>query len=262
MILQLVARVSSRVFVGPELCTDEDWLDVSVNYTTHAMIAADALSRWPAALRRLVCIFLPEVRKVRKEFARAREILEPVFHKRREQNRKSRQEGEVTSKTADTIGWFDEVAKGRSYDDTRAQLGLSFAAIHTTSELVSGIITDLCDHPEWFGPLRAEMSAAIQAHGWSKKALQEMRLTDSLMKESQRHHFGDLGESPGNTAPGLLSVLRSNSSSRDAPRHIRRGPALRRKPHSEGSLHYGRPGHDGRHLCLWGTLGIQASAVP
>lgn len=194
MILQLVARVSSRVFVGEELCANKDWLDVSVNFTIHAMVAVEALARWPSYLRPLVHAFLPDIRKARKEFARARKILEPVFHQRRERNRKARDAGEVASKTADTVGWFDEVAKGRTYDETRAQLGLSLAAIHTTSELVSGVINDLCDHPEWFEPLREEMSAAIKAHGWSKKALQNMRLTDSLMKESQRHHFGDIGQ--------------------------------------------------------------------
>lgn len=196
MLLQLVARVSSRVFVGPELCTNEDWLDVSVNFTNHAMAAVEALASWPSILRPFAYMFLPDIRTAKREFARAREILKPVFQKRREQNRKARDAGELTSKTADTIGWFDEVAKGSSYDETRAQLGLSLAAIHTTSELVSGVISDLCDHPEWFEPLREEMSAAIKAHGWSKKALRDMRLMDSLMKESQRHHFGDIGQYP------------------------------------------------------------------
>lgn len=194
MILQLVARVSSRVFIGPELCTNEEWLDVSVNFTLHAMGAVEALAKWPPFLRPLVYRFLPDIRNARAEFARARKILEPVFHKRRAQNRTASDAGEATSKTADTIGWFDEVAKGRPYDETRAQLGLSLAAIHTTSELLSGVVADLCDHPEWFEPLREEMCSAIKSHGWSKKALQDMALTDSLMKESQRHHFGDLGQ--------------------------------------------------------------------
>lgn len=194
MVLRVVARVSSRVFVGPELCTNEDWLDVSVNYTGHAMAAVEALAKWPSFLRPLVYRFLPDIRIAKKEFARAHEILAPVFQKRREQNRKAREAGEANSKIADTIGWFDEVAKGRSYNETQAQLGLSFAAIHTTSEMVSGVITDLCDHPEWIDPVREEMAAAIKEHGWSKKALQNMKLLDSLMKESQRQHVPDIGQ--------------------------------------------------------------------
>ncbi|KAF6817571.1 cytochrome p450 [Colletotrichum plurivorum] len=192
MLLQLVARVSSRVFVGPELCANEDWLDVSVNITIHGMTAAESLSHWPSYLRPLVYRFLPKVRKLQQEMSRGRKILKPIFQKRREENRMARDAGEKASKVVDTVGWLDEAAKGRSYDDTLAQLGLSFAAIHTTSELISGIVNDICDHPEWLDALRKEMSTAIKAHGWSKKALQDMRLTDSLMKESQRHHFGDI----------------------------------------------------------------------
>lgn len=194
LLLQLVARVSSRVFVGPELCANEDWLDVSVNITVHAIVAVEAMSQWPSYLRPLVYRFLPEVRKLKEEMSRGRKILKPIFQKRRAENQLARDAGEKASKIADTIGWLDEAAKGHSYDDALAQLGLSFAAIHTTTETLSGVVNDLCDHPEWLDALREEMSTAIKAHGWSKKALQDMRLTDSLMKESQRHHFGDVGE--------------------------------------------------------------------
>ncbi|KAJ0359297.1 hypothetical protein COL154_008443 [Colletotrichum chrysophilum] len=177
---------------GPELCANQEWLDVSVNYTVHSMIAAEALTKWPSFLRPFVHWFLPEVRTLKAEASRARQIIKPVFAKRREANRIARDAGEKTTKVADTIGWLDEVAKGRAYDDGLAQLGLSFAAIHTTSELLSGIISDLCDHPQWFEPLREEMCSAIKTHGWSKKALQDMKFTDSMMKESQRHHLGDI----------------------------------------------------------------------
>ncbi|KAI8154212.1 Cytochrome P450 monooygenase 1 [Colletotrichum sp. SAR 10_70] len=192
VLLQLVARVSSRVFVGPELCANQEWLDVSVNYTIHAMVAAEALAKWPSFLRPFVHWVLPEVRNMKAEASRARQIIQPVFAKRREENRIAREAGERTSKVADTIGWLDEVAKGQAYDDGLMQVGLTFAAIHTTSELVCGIISDLCDHPQWFEPLREEMCFAIKTHGWSKKALQYMKLTDSMMKESQRHHLGDI----------------------------------------------------------------------
>lgn len=192
--LHIVARVSSRVFVGPELCANKDWLDVSVNFTGHAMTAVEALAKWPSFSRPFVYRFLPEVRNTRKEFARAEQILAPVFKKRREQNRKAREAGEAGSKVADTIGWYDEVAKGQPYNEAQAQIGLSLAAIHTTSEMVSGVITDLCDHPECFDPVRQDMEAAIREHGWTKKALQNMKLVDSLMKESQRHHSPDIGQ--------------------------------------------------------------------
>lgn len=194
MLLQLVARVSSRVFIGPELCANQEWLDHSVDYAVQAFVAADALRRWPFWLRPLVHRFLPECRKLRRVLVRSREIIGPVVEKRREENRKAADAGEQGSKVADTIGWMDEAARGRDYDVATAQLGLGLAAIHTTTELVSGIISDLCANPQWFEPLREEMVACIRQHGWTKKALLEMKFTDSLMKESQRHHVGDVGK--------------------------------------------------------------------
>lgn len=207
MLRQLVAQVSARIFIGPELSSNKDWLDVSVNYATQAFSAAEALRCWHPALRPAVHWILPECRKLRSELTRAREILAPVVRKRQEQSRLAREagDGHPSSKVADTVGWMDEVANGRAYDAGILQLGLSLAAIHTTSELVSGIITDLCSHPEWFGPLCEEMASMIKAHGWTKRALHEMRLTDSMMKESQRQrHFGDIGEFPSGDISNII----------------------------------------------------------
>lgn len=194
VLLQLIARVSSRVFVGPELCANENWLRISKEYAIYSFIAARTLRQWHFSLRPFVHWFLPECRKVRETLAEARKIITPVIEKRREANRQAREAGKTTSKTSDTIGWMDEAAKGRPYDAAIAQLGLSFAAIHTTTEMVSGLISDLCANPEYFGPLRAEIVSVLGDKGWSKKALHDLKLLDSTMKESQRHHFGDIGE--------------------------------------------------------------------
>lgn len=146
-------------------------------------------------MRPLVHWFLPECRQARATLAEVQRIIHPVIEKRRQANRQAREAGKPASKTSDTIGWMDEAAKGRPYDAVVAQLGLSFAAIHTTTEMVSGLISDLCANPEYFDPLRDEMVSVLCDKGWSKKALHELKFLDSAMKESQRHHFGDIGES-------------------------------------------------------------------
>ncbi|KAL9110671.1 MAG: hypothetical protein Q9227_004848 [Pyrenula ochraceoflavens] len=193
---QLIARVSSRVFIGPELCKNQDWMDVSDQYAGDAFIAARALRQWAPFLRPLVHWVLPECRQVRATLNEARRIIEPVVEKRRLRNRKAREAGQTTSKIADTIGWLDEAANGRPYDVAVAQLGLSFAAIHTTSELTTGLMNDLCANPEYFEPLRQEIQSVVGSNGWRKSALLEMRLLDSVMKESQRHHFGGIAAMP------------------------------------------------------------------
>lgn len=183
--------------MGPELATNSEWLDVSVNYTVQAFVAAQTLHDWPSLLRPLVHFFLPECRELRRTMARARRILEPVVARKRactEQQEANAGGGSTSRKVTDTIGWMDEVAKGKPYDVVVAQIGLAFASIHSTSELLSGIISDLCSHPEWFHRLREEILAAIGTHGWSKKALNHMKTVDSMMKESQRHHTLDISK--------------------------------------------------------------------
>lgn len=208
------------------------------------MAAAEALTKWPSFLRPFVHWFLPEVRTMKAEASRARQIVSPVFAKRREENRIAHEAGERTSNVADAIGWLDEAAKGRAYDDGLMQLGLAFAAIHTTSELLSGIISDICDHPRWFEPLREEMCLAINTHGWSKKALQDMKLTDSTMKESQRHHLGDIGGYQIFRIP-IFSLL-TYWSSGNALCGINSSRTFRRNSQSQRCLHNGCTRQDGR----------------
>jgi cytochrome P450 monooxygenase-2 len=62
-VLDLVARMSSRVFLGPELCRDPRWLEVTKNYTVDAFIAADKLRLYPASLRWFLNYILPECKQ-------------------------------------------------------------------------------------------------------------------------------------------------------------------------------------------------------
>ncbi|KAH7390475.1 cytochrome P450 [Pyrenochaeta sp. MPI-SDFR-AT-0127] len=176
-ILQLVARISSRVFLGPEICKNERWLSISKEYAVDTFIAARALRQWPSILRPIVHWFIPECRKIRAELKQAREIIIPLVNEHRQK-----------------IRWMDDTAKGRLYDVALAQLGLAFAAIHTTTEMISGLLGDLCANPEYFEPLRQEIRTVFGEKGWKKSSLHELRLMDSVMKESQRHHFGDIGK--------------------------------------------------------------------
>ncbi|OGE47195.1 hypothetical protein PENARI_c056G12104 [Penicillium arizonense] len=191
-IVQLVARVSSRVFLGQELSANEDWIRLSTDYAVDAMVAARKLREWHFCLRPIVHWFLPECRKIRKRMVEARKIIMPVVERRRKINHQAREAGQPISKVADTVGWMDAVANGRKYDIVTAQLGLAFASIFTTADMISGLIGDLCANPEYFKPLLEEISSVLGDKGWSKRALQELKLMDSAMKESQRHHVGDI----------------------------------------------------------------------
>ncbi|KAL8419215.1 hypothetical protein RB594_002433 [Gaeumannomyces avenae] len=60
-ILRIVAIVSGRVFVGPELCHDEGYLDAAINYTVELFNARTAVTRIKPWLRPFRAPFLLEV---------------------------------------------------------------------------------------------------------------------------------------------------------------------------------------------------------
>lgn len=79
-----------------------------------------------------------------------------------------------------------ETAKGREFDYTGGQLGLSLAAIHTTSEMTTQALFQICENPEIVAPLREEMICVLCEDGWAKTSLYKMQLLDSFLKEVQR----------------------------------------------------------------------------
>ncbi|KAI1330952.1 putative cytochrome P450 monooxygenase [Xylariaceae sp. FL0255] len=165
-ILMIVARLSSKVFLGEELCHNEEWLKITSEHTTTAFQAVEELRLWPSILRPIVHWFLPTCRQARAQIARSRDIIRPRPH--------------------DGIEWFETNAKGREYDAALAQLNLSIAAMHTTTDLLMQTILDIARHPEIVEPLREEIRCALDEHGWEKTALYKMKLLDSAIKETQR----------------------------------------------------------------------------
>lgn len=102
-VLGVVARLSSRLFVGDDLCRNEEWLDLAKNYTLDSFAAVRVLRSWPFALRPLMVWILPEWKKVRQDVADARRILAPVVEKRLGMNRAADEKGVPRPKTGDTI---------------------------------------------------------------------------------------------------------------------------------------------------------------
>lgn len=186
-LLYLVARISSRVFSGTELCRNEEWLALTPQYAVDVFAAARALRRWPKALAPIVQWWLPETRRIRSEVRQARKLLDPIVEKRRQDPAKA-------AKAADAIAWCDEMAKGRPIDNAIYQLGLAVAAIHTTTELITHTLFDLLEHPGYIDRLREEIRSVLSVGGWRKSSLYNLKLMDSALKETQRLHMPDYGK--------------------------------------------------------------------
>lgn len=182
--VSLISRMSASVFVGEELSRDETWQQVSTNYGMTVFLAARALRAWPRLLRPIVQWFLPACKSCRAEVQRAREVLHKNLAKRAAEDKEH----------DDSISWFGEIAGGKSYDPVAAQLGMSMAAVVTTSELLKQTIIEICAH-DLVAPLREEVEAVVAEHGWSPAALTNMRLLDSVIKETQRLNSAVIGRS-------------------------------------------------------------------
>lgn len=168
-----------RIFLGEPLCRDEAWLKLATEYATIGWNAANELRDWPATLRPIVHWFLPGCTKARAHVKSARNIITPHIDRRRQ----LKAEGH---KFNDAVEWFEEASKGLPYDPAIAQLILSLAALHGTTDLICQVMTQIARHPEMIEPLRAEITKVVRAQGLTQNSLQQMKLLDSFIKECQR----------------------------------------------------------------------------
>ncbi|KAL7621684.1 hypothetical protein AAE478_009011 [Parahypoxylon ruwenzoriense] len=211
-LLRIVAIVSGHIFIGPELCRSPEYLHASIRFTVDLFTAAARLKRWPRLLRGLVKYFVSELDDVQEHRRAAHEFLKPVLRQRRE---RAKQGEEMSS---DLLQWI--IYKADKYDVktdeeiAEIQLNLSMAAIHTTTMTAThmyvqcsrspinsnltdlftnlSVITsvyDIVGHcPEVIPEIREEIRSVLAANDniMTTQALFQMKLLDSVMRESQR----------------------------------------------------------------------------
>ncbi|KAI1263498.1 trichothecene C-8 hydroxylase [Xylariaceae sp. FL1019] len=182
----IVYRLSSRVLLGDELCHDEEWRKIVMEHTTTVMDAVLQIRMWPSILRPIVHWVLPSCRESRMQLQRSREIIDPVIQRRRKLRRELIAKGETPKMMNDGLEWLDENAKGEPYDAAILQLALSMVAMHTTTDLLTQCLIDIMTHPEIIEPLRKEVIETMGKGRWNRTSLQNLKLLDSVLKETQR----------------------------------------------------------------------------
>lgn len=184
--VELVTRLSSRVFLGPELCRNEDWLKTAIDYTNHSGGAAIKLNLLPSFLRPFFTWFSNDCKHVRSDLDKARAIINPVVEARRQQKRRAQAEGKPAPVFTDVIEWAEIEGGEEEYDAAIAQLGFAAAAVHTTTDLLTQTMLHLANDPKQIEPLREEITRVLTTEGWKRNALFNMKLLDSAIKEAQR----------------------------------------------------------------------------
>ncbi|KAM4055321.1 cytochrome p450 [Hirsutella rhossiliensis] len=181
---KIVATLSAKVFLGDEAAHNDEWLNITIDYTVNLCLAQRQLRHFRGWSRLLVHWFLPRCIKLRQQYNRAATVIAPILKKRREQIDLA--EKGLGKMPNDAVGWMHEVSKGRKYDPVGVQLGLSIVALHTSSDLLGHVLGNLCKHPEYIDRLREEALEVLGEHGWHKTSLYKLKLMDSVLNESQR----------------------------------------------------------------------------
>ncbi|WXC61769.1 hypothetical protein SNK03_007642 [Fusarium graminearum] len=131
-LLRIVGMVSGRVFIGPELCRSEQYLDAAINYTMEVMGAQRAVQNMRPWLRPFLAQSQPEVKRLYQRIAEAEAFLHPVVESRIEAMADLSYE-----KPDDFLQWLidgkDKFPDKNSQNLAKVQLGLTFAAVHTTT---------------------------------------------------------------------------------------------------------------------------------
>ena len=177
--LATVARVSVSVFLGGEMARNQQWVDINTRYTSVGLGAVMALRTWPRFLLPIIHRWHPRVQETREVLAEARTVIAAVLEKRR---------GETGDRVHDSLDWFDEVAAKRheTFDPAIAQLTFGVASIHSTSDELSQVLIDLRNQPEVIDAMRKELIEVVRREGWTNTALSQLKLMDSVLKETQR----------------------------------------------------------------------------
>lgn len=186
LIVNIVARVSARIFVGPDLCRNDVWLYTSIHFTKNIGITRNLLRVLPPVVRPVVARLLPSYWRIYSNLATGRRLIGPII----EERRRAAVEDANWDKPNDFLQWLIDGARpdeGSIADLVHRQLLVSLGSIHTTSMMCTHFFFDLCAHPEYLAPLRDEAMRVLREDGGFKKTtLNKLRKLDSFLRESQR----------------------------------------------------------------------------
>ncbi|EUC49292.1 hypothetical protein COCMIDRAFT_33346 [Bipolaris oryzae ATCC 44560] len=165
LIHRLVARISSRVFLGSELSDNAEWIGIDITYTENSMRAIYKLRSLHPIFRPIAQWWMPALRICRQQVAKSREIVNSLAR-----------------------------AKKMTIDFAELQLFLPFATVHTTMEMIFGLMCNLIENAHWIPQIKEEIMSTLSECDWKKTSLASMKLLDSAMKELQRlYKLTDVG---------------------------------------------------------------------
>ncbi|KAI0046805.1 cytochrome P450 [Auriscalpium vulgare] len=182
----IIARTSSRRFVGEPLCRNEHYHQANLDFATYFGEDGKMINNFPRFMKPLAAFMYSHTKT---HILSQMKFIQPLVEDRR---RKQKELGDNwQGKPNDLLMWImDEVSvKGDEptlWDLARRICLVNFAAISTTAASCTHALYYIAANREYVEPLRKEIEAAVAADGWTKSALQKMHKLDSFLRESQR----------------------------------------------------------------------------
>lgn len=205
---RLSARLSARALVGPGLCRDPKWIDISFNYTenceyllsrsfkSHLLTDFEVfrtlvtLRLFPSWIRPILCQALPSYHKGRSYLKAAKALLGPKIQDLITRNDNGSWSAGDNEKDSNVLSWLAESAKGVDRDaDTLAHVEvlLALASVHTTLLRMVNVLYDLTANPQYLEELQLEIQNEWESkEGWNSTSYSRLHKMDSVLRESQR----------------------------------------------------------------------------
>ena len=183
-----MAKVSGRIFIGPELCRSEEYIDAAINYTVELMNAQRAVTKLKPWQRIFKASALKEVKTLQERERAASEYLRPII----QQRLNAEKEDPDYQKPDDLLQWLLDNGQSKFgqkdlHELASIQLGLTFAAIHTTTMTATNAFYSIAAMPEIIPEIREEVRTVLKEHGtFTTQALQKMKKLDSFLRETMR----------------------------------------------------------------------------
>jgi cytochrome P450 len=186
----MISLISGRIFVGPELNRDEQWVQANIDFTLDLFRGGEQVKKLPYYLRNpaIKLGLLDKVNNIHSFEKYAMRHLIPILKERMRQQSK---DGSV--KPRDMMQWIMEYGREMKppltlEQQAKTQLVLGMSAIHASSIATINLIYDLVARPKYMEPLREEVDRIWEETNGvlDKKAMSKLNKLDSFLKESQR----------------------------------------------------------------------------
>ncbi|KAL4884492.1 cytochrome P450 [Aspergillus karnatakaensis] len=192
----IVIRTANRVFAGPDVCSNENFIEHMQRYSEAVVRAGIIIRLLPRWLRSVIAPILRA--SYRRHLNICRSICVPVIRRRVQQAVEQRSSPLSTYEApTDVLQWLVDAALQRSDRSeldplllTQRLLMLNFVSIETTAMGITHAIADLyssADAEVFVAGLREECQRVLPRDGaWTKSHLDQLVRIDSTIRESMR----------------------------------------------------------------------------